>query len=63
MWLRGRGSTQEQRQSVYEELREYIIDGRMHAQVEATYNLYQIKDAVKHDMKKRNGKIVLLPNN
>ena len=63
MWLRGRGSTQEQRQSVYEELREYIIDGRMHAQVEATYNLDQIKDAVKHAMKKRNGKIVLLPNN
>ena len=62
MWLRGRGSTQEQRQSVYEELREYIIDGRMHAQVEATYNLDQIKDAVKHAMKKRNGKIVLLPN-
>ncbi len=62
MWLRGRDSTPEQRTAVYDELRGYIIEGRMHAAVEATYPLEQIKDAVAHAMRSRNGKIVILPN-
>ena len=62
MWLRGRGSTPEQRAAVYDEVRGYIIDGRMHAQIEATYPLAQIKDAVAHAMRQRTGKVVILPN-
>ena len=62
MWLRGRDSTPEQRAAVYDELRGYIIEGRMRAQIEATYPLAQIKDAVAHAMRQRAGKIVILPN-
>jgi len=62
MWLRGRDSTPELRAAVYDELRGYIMDGRMHAEVEATYPLAQIKQAVAHAMRQRNGKIVILPN-
>ncbi|MCZ6590306.1 MAG: zinc-dependent alcohol dehydrogenase family protein [Alphaproteobacteria bacterium] len=62
MWLRGRDSTPEQRAAVYDELRGYIIEGRMHAEVEATYTLAQIKDAVAHALRQRGGKIVILPN-
>ena len=62
MWLRGRDSTPEQRAAVYDELRGYIIEGRMHAQVEATYPLAQIKDAVAHALRPRRGKVVILPN-
>ena len=62
-WLRGRGSTQEMRDAVYEELKGYIIGGRIHAEVEATYPLAQIKDALVHAMLgNRSGKIVILPN-
>ena len=38
----------EARAAVYEELRGYILDGRMHAEIEATYPLEQIKEAVAH---------------
>ena len=62
MWLRGRNSTKGQRASVYNELRNYIIEGKMHAQIEATYTLENIKDAVEHAMRQRNGKIIILPN-
>ena len=62
MWLRGRDSTPEQRAAVYDELRGYIIEGRMRAEIEATYPLAQIKDAVAHAMRQRAGKIVILPN-
>lgn len=62
MWLRGRESTPELRAAVYDELRGYIIDGRMHAEVEATYKLAEIKQAVAHAMRQRDGKIVILPN-
>lgn len=62
MWLRGRDSTPEQRAAVYDELRGYIIEGRMHAEIEATYTLAQIKDAVAHALRQRSGKIVILPN-
>lgn len=61
-WLQGRNSTPESRAAVYQELRGYIVEGRMHAQVEATYPLAQIKEAVAHAMGQREGKIVLLPN-
>ena len=62
MWLRGRNSTKDQRASVYNELRNYVIEGKMHAQIEATYTLENIKDAVEHAMRQRNGKIIILPN-
>ncbi len=62
MWLRGRDSTPEQRAAVYDELRGYIIDGRLHAEVEATYPLADIKEAVAHALRQRAGKIVILPN-
>ncbi len=62
MWLRGRDSTPEQRAAVYDELRGYIIDGRLHAEVEATYQLADIKEAVAHALRQRAGKIVILPN-
>ena len=62
-WLRGRDSTDQIRQSVYDELRSYIVDGRLFIKVEATYPLDQVKDAVAHAMREgRNGKVVLLPN-
>ena len=63
-WLKGRNSTPDVRLAVYEELRGYIIDGRLQANVEATYPLEDIKIAVSHAMQTgRNGKIVLKPNN
>ena len=62
-WLRGRNSTPGTRAGVYEELRSYIIDGRIHAEVDATYPLAEIKEAVAHAMRGgRKGKIVILPN-
>ncbi len=62
-WLRGRDSTTEIRKTVYDELRSYIIDGRLHVKVDATYPLDQVKNAVAHAMRDgRNGKVVLLPN-
>jgi len=62
MWLRGRDSSLEQRAAVYNELRSYIIEGKMHAQIEATYPLERIKDAIDHAMRQRNGKVIILPN-
>lgn len=62
LWLR-KYSTPEERLTVYNELAGYIAEGRMHAEVEATYPLSKIKDAVAHAMQgERSGKIVLLPN-
>jgi len=61
-WLKGRGSTPELRAAVYEELRGYILDGRMHAEIEATYPLEQIKEAVAHALRPRRGKVLVLPN-
>lgn len=62
LWIR-RDSTLAERQAVYGELVGYIAEGRMHAEVEATYPLDKIKDAVTHAMKGgRNGKVVLTPN-
>ncbi len=62
MWL-AKYSTVEERKTVYDELAGYIAEGRMHAEVEATYPLDRIKDAVAHAMQGgRNGKVVILPN-
>jgi trans-2-enoyl-CoA reductase len=62
LWLR-RYSTLEERQAVYDELVGYIAEGRMRAEIEATYPLERIKDAVTHAMQGgRNGKVVLTPN-
>ena len=62
LWLR-RYSTPEERLTVYNELAGYIADGRMHAVIEATYPLSQIKEAVAHAGRgERNGKVILLPN-
>lgn len=62
LWLR-RDSTLEERQAVYGELAGYIAEGRMHAEIEATYPLDRIKDAVTHAMQGgRNGKVVITPN-
>lgn len=61
-WLQGRGSTPELRAAVYEELRGYILEGRMFARIEATYPLVQIKEAVTHAMNQRDGKVLILPN-
>jgi NADPH:quinone reductase-like Zn-dependent oxidoreductase len=61
-WLQGRDSTPESRATVYEELRGYIIEGRMRAEIEATYPLEQIKEAVAHAMRPREGKVIILPN-
>jgi len=62
LWLR-RYSTPEERLTVYNELAGYIADGRMHAAIEATYPLSQIKEAVAHAGRgERNGKVILLPN-
>jgi NADPH:quinone reductase-like Zn-dependent oxidoreductase len=62
MWLQGRESTPQSRATVYEELRGYILEGRMHAEIEATYPLDQIKEAVAHAMRPRKGKVIILPN-
>lgn len=62
MWL-VEYSTREERKRLYEELRDYILDGRLHIAVEAAYPLSQIKQAVAHAMKQgRNGKVFVLPN-
>ncbi|MBO6785035.1 MAG: zinc-dependent alcohol dehydrogenase family protein [Alphaproteobacteria bacterium] len=62
LWLR-KYSTPEERAAVYGELAGYIAEGRMHANVEATYPLARIKDAVSHAMQgERSGKIIILPN-
>ncbi|MGB0572219.1 MAG: zinc-dependent alcohol dehydrogenase family protein [Alphaproteobacteria bacterium] len=62
LWLR-RDSTLAERQAVYGELAGYIAEGRMHAEIEATYPLDQIKEAVTHAMQGgRNGKVVITPN-
>ena len=61
-WLQGRGSTPESRAAVYDELRGYILEGRMFAKIEATYPLAQIKEAVTHAMTHRDGKVLILPN-
>ena len=62
LWLR-KYSTPEERHAVYSELAGYIAEGRMHAAVEATYPLSQIKEAVTHAARgERNGKVILLPN-
>lgn len=61
-WLASE-STPEQRRAVYGELAGYIAAGRMHARVDATYPLSQIREAVSHAMRdSRDGKIVILPN-
>jgi len=63
-WLRGRNSTPNLRTAVYDELRGYIVDGRLSANVEKSYTLEEIKIAVAHAMKDgRSGKVVLRPNN
>lgn len=60
---RTRESTAVERQAVYDELARYVIDGTLSAQVEATYPLDRIKDAVTHAGRGgRTGKIVILPN-
>ena len=61
-WLQGRGSTSEFRAAVYNELRDYILEGRMFANIEATYPLAEIKEAVTHAMTHREGKVLVLPN-
>ncbi|MBT3399282.1 MAG: zinc-dependent alcohol dehydrogenase family protein [Rhodospirillaceae bacterium] len=61
-WLQGRGSTPESRAAVYDELRGYILDGRLSARIDATYPLAQIKEAVTHGMNQRDGKVIILPN-
>jgi len=62
MWLRDKSKADEQ-QAVYEELKGYVLDGRLTAEIDATYSLDQIKDAVAHAAQGgRNGKILLLPN-
>lgn len=63
-WLKGRNSTPDLRMAIYEELRGYIVDGRLRANVEASYSLEDIKKAVAHAMQVgRNGKVVIRPNN
>ena len=62
LWLR-RYSTLEERRAVYGELVGYIAEGRMRAEIEATYPLDRIKDAVAHAMQGgRGGKVVITPN-
>lgn len=62
MWIQ-KYSTVEERRTVYGELRDYVLDGRMQAEIEATYPIDQIKDAVAHAMRgERRGKIMILPN-
>ncbi len=61
-WLQGRGSTPESRSAVYNELRDYVLEGRMFANIEATYPLAEIEEAVTHAMTHRDGKVLVLPN-
>lgn len=61
-WLQGRGSTPESRAAVYEELKGYILDGRLSARIDATYPLARVKEAVTHAMNQRDGKVLILPN-
>lgn len=61
-WLQGRGTTPELRSAVYNELRDYVLGGRMFANIEATYPLAAIKEAVTHAMTHRDGKVLVLPN-
>ena len=61
-WLRDSDKFEEQ-QSVYEELKEHILAGRLSVKIDATYSLERIKEAITHATAEgRNGKILLLPN-
>ena len=60
-WLSEKSSPDE-RARVYELLRDLVVQGVLHAQVEATYPLAKAKDAVAHAMRDgRNGKILFTP--
>ena len=47
---------------MYSLLRDLVVEGILHAEVEATYPLTKAKDAVIHAMREgRNGKILFTP--
>ncbi len=61
-WLRDKSKFNEQK-SVYDELIEFVLSGRLRAEIDATYPLENVKEAVSHAAEEgRNGKILLLPN-
>jgi trans-2-enoyl-CoA reductase len=60
-WLSEKSSLAE-RQQMYSLLRDLVIQGVLHAEVEATYPLTRARDAVTHAMRDgRNGKILFTP--
>jgi NADPH:quinone reductase-like Zn-dependent oxidoreductase len=60
---RTKESTPQQRKAVYDELARYVVDGTLAVEVEATYPLDRISEAVTHAGRGgRSGKIVILPN-
>ena len=60
-WLSEKSSLAE-RQQMYSLLRDLVVEGVLHAEVEATYPLTKARDAVIHAMREgRNGKILFTP--
>ena len=59
-WLRG--ASREQREALYGKLNGLVTDGTLRAEVEATYPLAEVKEALRHALAGgRSGKILLLP--
>ena len=62
-WLSKTNTPQEIKKNVYQELTDYILNGKLKAEVEAIYELEDVEEAVKHAMRAgRSGKILLKPN-
>ncbi len=57
------GMTADAKQQLYRVLEELVVSGQISTPVEATYNLDQLEDALRHAYQGgRSGKVLLLPN-
>ena len=57
------GMSTDEIQSLYGELANLVTDGTLHVNIEATYGLADIKQALAHAMREgRDGKILVTPN-
>jgi len=57
------GMTADAKQQLYRVLEELVVSGQISTPVEATYNLDQLEDALRHAYRGgRSGKVLLLPN-
>jgi NADPH:quinone reductase-like Zn-dependent oxidoreductase len=58
-----RGMQFDQIQAMYEQLAQRLIDGTIHVDIEASYTLEKISDAMAHAKREsRGGKVQLRPN-